>query len=847
MRGDDPDAMSASPHPPPEQRWPQLQALLQRALALDDAARQRFLDELSVASLALRTDLEWLLQQHRTGGAGATRVLEAVAPARRAGDRFIGRRIGPFLLTELIGCGGMGAVYRGERVEGGFRQRVAIKLILLPHHENLERFARERQILAELRHPCIAQLLDGGETDDGLPYFTMEYVEGRALDVHADAVGADIDARLRLLLQVAEALAHAHRQQVLHRDIKPSNILVCANGQVKLLDFGIARLLGATDQTALTAGQSGPMTPDYAAPEQFTGAPLTVATDIYQFGTLAYRLLSGRLPLTAAGSGSYGWGRAVAEQPPLPLSAALREARHGDPFTPPDRRAQRYRLRHARALEQILARMLAKEPADRYPDMAAVIADLEAYLAGRPPAAATRHGADRRVRRHVGIAVAAALGLLLALLALRGPWPAGDDWSSRPALVAFGLQQGDLHAAHSDSVHLIRQALLQDAGGDRPAALALLESAHIADPRTPVPAMLLGYWGRAIGVAGDSERWFAQAERRVAALDDPVPRLLLNFLRADSDGRVEDALRYSAALLELRPDGWFLRMARAHLLGARGLREAATRELASIDVDRLDHRKLVDAIADRASYGDLPGAQAQFARFAPDPDDPKYLDLGARLRYSAGDLRGARDAYLEVVASARRLARMDLQGRGLLYAGVLSGALGEYPAAADLLKQAKRRLAERSQFGYATDAALCLAQLAALAGDAAAVDRELGEAAALAERAQSPLLRAFVTLYTARLAPAALRSGESDAIVDLLLQARAQLRADPAAARDRLAAAREAGVDDSPYVEEAALIAQALGEPPPRLGPIDPPFAPYARFAARWALGAGTSVAPRSP
>jgi len=844
-------------------RWRQLEPLLDHALDLDAPARLRFLDDLSVASMELRTDLEWFLHQQQTGE-GVRRVVESdPGPEASASGRtqprrgFIGRRIGPFLLTERIGAGGMGAVYRGERVEGGFRQTVAIKLIHGSHPEIVERFARERQILAELRHPRIAQLLDGGETSDGLPYFTMEYVGGQNLAEHADAIGADIDARVQLLLQVGEGLAHAHRQQVLHRDIKPSNIVVCADGQVKLLDFGIARLLAGTDQTALTIDQVGPMTPDYAAPEQFTGAPLTVATDIYQFGTLAFRLITGRLPLQAANSGAYTWGRAVAEQPPMTLAEALREARQGSQLVPMADAGQRFRLRRPAELQCVFDRMLAKQPQDRYQDMPAVLADLEAWLQGRAVAARPLPGQ----RRWPMLAALVALLLLAVALMTFDRLPlggAGDgDWQTRPALAAFGMQADNLHVAHAETETLLREALLKDAAGDRPGALALLETAHASDPQTPIPAMLLGYWGVGLGVVGDAERWFRLAGERVAATEDPVLDLLLKFLQADSSGQSEQALRYSGALLQLRPGAWFLRLARAHHLGGRGLREAATLELAAIDVGELDHRKLVDAIADRASYGDLAGAQAQFARLPPAPDDPKYLDLKARLTYSAGDLAGARAAYVDVVRNARRLARFDLEGRALLYAGVLSGSLGERAEAADWLQQAQRRLGEREQNIYATDASLALAQLADLSGDRPALLRHLAAAQRLASRSGNPSTELFNALFQARLG----RSGddgstsaelpelpdvpESEAVRRLLLAHRHLREGEHDQARGSLRAARQLGIEDGAFAEEVALLARQLDEPLPELRPIDPPFAPYGRFAARWALGIGASVVPR--
>lgn len=838
-------------------RWRQLEPLLDRVLDLDTEARRRFLDELSLASQELRCDLEWCLQQQ-----GESAPLESASGRGRSsgerraagGDRYLGRRVGPFMLTEQIGAGGMGAVYRGERVEGGFRQTVAIKLILGSHPEVLERFGRERQILADLRHPRIAQLLDGGETDDGMPYFAMEFVAGRNLDAYADATGADIEGRIRLLLQVAEALAYAHRQKVLHRDIKPSNIVVGDDGQVKLLDFGIARLLESSEHTALTVDQMGPMTPDYAAPEQFSGGPLGAATDIYQFGTLMFRLLSGRLPLRSTGSGPLAWARAVVEQPPQSLREALREAGEisRQESTAQDRQ-RRFRAPRLADLECLLAGMLAKAPADRYRDMPAVIDDLQAYLDGRRVKGTTSTSRPRRfaVRRRSRLLWAALLSVM-ALAVWRWAPTFQDPWMSQPALAALGLSSANLHGALDETEELFRQALIRDANGDRPGALALLESLHHSDPTTPVAAMLLGYWSRSLGPEGDASGWFVRAEQRMAGVADPYLDLLLKFLRADSAGEPDASLRYSTALLELRPQAWFLRLARAHHLGSLGMREAATRELAAIDVDRLDHRKLVDAIADRGSYGDLAGAKAQFDRFPAQPDDPKYLDLQARLRYSSGDLRGARDGYLEVVDAARRIARLDLEGRGLLYAGAFSLALDEPDAADPLLRQAQRRLTARRQFALAADAALALAQIAASASDAPALQHHLGEAVLLAESSGNPAAQQLVALHAARLGrplnPAPAAEAASAAGLLILEAHRQRDQGDLVSARARYRSALIAAEDDPVLSEELALLARSLGEPLPSLPPIDPPFAPYARFAARWALSLGDSVVPeRSP
>ena len=290
------------------ERWRRLRPLLDRALDLGEFERAEFLRELSTESADLSGDLKRLIERHlATAGLSqpapqlaspAIEVTEPEPPGKPA--PFVGRRIGPFELTRLLGAGGMGAVYQGQRVDGGFRQTVAIKLVGGIHPGLTARFERERQILAELRHPNIAQLLDGGETTDGMPYFALEYIDGRPITEYADAIDADVDTRLRLLIEVAEALAYAHRRQVIHRDIKPTNILVSADGHVKLLDFGIAKLLKGESGPTLTQQRMGPMTPEYAAPEQFRGSDLSAATDVYQFGVLLFRLLTGRLPYRAS-------------------------------------------------------------------------------------------------------------------------------------------------------------------------------------------------------------------------------------------------------------------------------------------------------------------------------------------------------------------------------------------------------------------------------------------------------------------------------------------------------------------------------------------------------------------
>lgn len=840
-------------------RWRRLRPLLDQALDLDDAARVRFLQELPTAEDELRLDLERLIARHQETEGLDRPAAEIASPAlarteavASKSDAFLGRRIGPYQLTRLLGAGGMGAVYEGQRIEGGFRQTVAIKLVGGIHPGLTARFARERQILAELRHPHIAQLLDGGETSDGMPYFALEFIDGHPITDYANAVGLDVDGRLRLLIEVAEALAYAHRRNVIHRDIKPTNILVSADGHVKLLDFGIAKLLKGDSGPTLTHQRMGPMTPEYAAPEQFRGGELSSATDVYQFGVLLFRVLAGRLPYNASSNDGLAWARAVSEQEPLSLTSALRDARRAVAGSASGEvTLRRFALRRGADLDAIVRRCLAKDVAARYPSMDALIADLQAYLT--PVSQRRPHWQSRTA------ATVAGLALIIALTYVWQTWPAipetppaaGESaWADEPALIAFGLRPENLHTEQPGTEGLIRQALIAEARGNAPAARALLESAHRSDRRSPVPAQLMSYW---ISVLGDDEQlqyWRVQAKQRLAGVDDPYLDLLDQFFRSDIDDTVEESLRYSAALLTMRPDAWFMRMSRAHALIRRGLREAALRELQEVTVTRLGHRLLVSAIADRASLGDRTGAWTQFRKLEGRADDPDHAVLHARLIYSSGDLHGARDAFRAAVAQAQSAARFDIESRGLLMIGIFTAALGEYAAAEPVLRQAQARLSQRQQYHNAADAALALAQIAALRGDPQSVRAEIDSARTLIAKSSDTTGHSQVELFDARLtgtAPALPKAPDGDdegGLTDLVQARLAAVAGDADAARTALQRARELGIGDTIFVEEAALLARELDATAFELRPIDPPFGPFSRYAARWALGAGPSIVP---
>jgi hypothetical protein len=327
-----------------------------------------------------------------------------------------GQRVGAWRIVARLGSGGMGEVWLAERADGAFQGEAAIKILRRGMDSGgvLARFALERQALARLTHPHIARLLDAGTTPDGLPYFVMEPVRGRPIDEAGR--GLPLPARLALFLQLADAVSHAHRNLLVHRDLKPSNVLVDAEGQVKLLDFGIAKALDPLEggDAGQTLADERPFTPHYASPEQVRGEPVSTATDIYSLGVLLYVLLTGRRPYGRAATTPREAARSVLEEQPTRPSA-LAPAPTGDPQWP----ATRKRL--AGDLDTIVLKALAKAAAERYASVDALAADVRAHLAGMPISARPakwRYVVGRFVARHRLTVAAVALGCAAVLAAL---------------------------------------------------------------------------------------------------------------------------------------------------------------------------------------------------------------------------------------------------------------------------------------------------------------------------------------------------------------------------------------------------------------------------------------------
>jgi len=386
-------------------RWESIAPLLERALDLSDAERSAWLETLRAESPSLADDLEALLALR--ADADRDRFLERAPPLPPAS--LAGQTVGAYTLEELIGQGGMGAVWLARRSDGRFEGRAAVKLLNLSlvGRAGEERFRREGTILARLTHPHIARLIDAGVSRGGQPYLVLEHVAGEPIDRFCAAHELGIEERLRLFLSVLEAVAHAHANLIVHRDIKPSNVLVSDDGRVKLLDFGIAKLLqdetAGGEVTALTRDGGSALTLEYAAPEQVTGGAVTTATDVYALGILLYVLLSGRHPAEHALGSPAGLVKAIVEAEPSRVSESA----------PQDRR------RILRGdLDTIVAKALKKNRDERYGSVSALADDLRRFLEKKPIAArrdTLRYRTTKFVRRHAwGVAVTGAVALLLA-------------------------------------------------------------------------------------------------------------------------------------------------------------------------------------------------------------------------------------------------------------------------------------------------------------------------------------------------------------------------------------------------------------------------------------------------
>jgi serine/threonine-protein kinase len=424
------------------ERFEQVEALFREALVAQPPDLGAFLDLRCGGDAELREQVRTLLAAHRE--AGSFLEPEPEADPRPAGSEpatdLVGRTVGAYRIVRWLGGGGMGDVFLAERADDAFRKRVAIK-VLRPGKGSeaiVRRFTTERQILAALDHPIIAKLIDGGTIAEGLPYIAMEYVEGKPIDRYCDDRRLGVDDRLALFVTLCEAVQFAHANLVVHRDLKPSNVLITRDGVLKLLDFGIAKLLNpelSVAESAATVSVLRMLTPDHASPEQIQGGPITTASDVYSLGVVLYELLAGRGPYRLSSRTPAEMIDAICHREPEPPSAAVRRSdrttRPAEPAAedaaPPgsDRRSDdAARLRRALTgdLDAIVGKALRKTPEQRYPSVALLAEDVRRHLEGLPVRArrgTLRYRSSKFARRHRWSLLASA-AVLVALLGLGG-------------------------------------------------------------------------------------------------------------------------------------------------------------------------------------------------------------------------------------------------------------------------------------------------------------------------------------------------------------------------------------------------------------------------------------------
>jgi serine/threonine protein kinase len=564
-------------------QWQSLSPYLDRALAMTDEERGEWLSSLGERDPALAAQLAELLSEHRVLAQEGFLENRQFAVPNATG--LAGQTLGPYTLISQIGQGGMGSVWLARRSDGRFERQAAVKFvnIALAGRATEERFKREGSILGRLTHPHIADLLDAGVSSDGQPYLILEYVDGEAIDQYCDEHKLDVEARVRLFLDVLAAVAHAHANLIVHRDIKPSNVLVTTGGEVKLLDFGIAKLLedegSSASATQLTLEGGGALTPQFAAPEQVTGGAVTTATDVYALAVLLYLLLTGQHP---AGPGPHTPARlvkAITETEPLRPSDTTSSANAGSIAEKRATTADKLHRLLRGDLDTIIVKALKKNPQERYASVTGFADDLQRYLkhepiSARPDALGYRAAKFLRRNRTVVALTAAAIVLVIGSLST-GLYVANRQRKIAEQRFAQVRQLAnkfiDLDARIrglqgstkvrlqmvSDSLQYLRSLEGEGHVGKELAldiAFAYVRVAHAqGDPTSPN-----------LGQFAEAKESLNQASKFVDAIlaDDPKNRRALfiaatiahdRMILADADGRHEESLAYAkdaASLIE---------------------------------------------------------------------------------------------------------------------------------------------------------------------------------------------------------------------------------------------------------------------------------------------------------
>lgn len=720
------------------ERLKQIESLFHQALALDPGQREAFLNEACAGDPDLRADVESLIVSDERAEQEERAVRKAIGGVV---DEFVkdteptsaGTRIGPYQLVREVGRGGMGAVYLAERADEQYHQRVALKLVKrgLDTDEVLRRFRHERQILANLDHPNIARLLDGGTTEDGRPYFVMEYIEGQPINEYCDTHNLSILERLKLFRTVCSAVHYAHQNLVVHRDLKPSNIWVTSDGAPKLLDFGIAKLLhpepGAPTLTATAIGLR-PMTPEYASPEQIRGEPITTASDVYSLGVLLYELLTGQRPYQLKSHTPQEIERVITEEEPeRPSAAASRQwsvvsaqwsvEKDHQPRTTDDgqRTAKKLRRQLEGDLDNIVLMAMRKEPQRRYGSVEQFSEDIRRHLAGLPVIArkdTLGYRAGKFIQRHkVGVVVAA-------------------------AFVAVAIGFGVTMTVQSARIARERDTAARER--DRAVAAEQLAAERQADAER----------------ARDAERGQRQrAEINLTRAEEAEHRATAEANRANTEAaraktEAETAKRVSEFLVSLFEVA-DPRQARGNTITAR---EILDKGAAKITTELKDQPTVQATLMD--TIGQVYGNLGLYDNAAPLLKEAlnirkqhlgeEHLDVATSLQHLGlllhhqGDYAAAESLYRQAVALRKKLLgdNHPLVADGLRYLGSLLGDRGDYQAAEPVLRQALA-LQKRIQEGDPSQEASILDGLASVLhrkGDYAAAESFYREALALRQQ-----------------------------------------------------------------------------------------------------------------
>lgn len=719
-----------------QERWQQVKAVLDGALERAGAERAVFLEATCRDDEELRSEVESLLASETE----AEDFIETpIFRIWKEDEKPLaeGQRIGAYRILREAGRGGMGAVYLAERADEEFRRQVAIKLVRrgMDTDEIVRRFRAERQILANLSHPNIASLLDAGTTEDGRPYFVMEWVEGQPIDEYCDAHQLAVRERLELFRKVCSAVHFAHQNLVVHRDLKPGNVLVTAEGEPKLLDFGIAKLLAPGEESAtFTRAGLRPMTPEYASPEQVRGEAITTASDVYALGVLLYVLLTGSSPYKPATRDPQDLARAICETSPPRPSSVIGRAGEGEVAV--------LRRRLAGDLDNIVLMAMKKDPQRRYASVDQLSNDIGRHLQGLPVVArkdTVGYRAAKFVGRHkLGVGLAAAVLLVIVGFSITVTllWQRAVEERERSDAVANFLQElfqnPDPKKARGETVTArevldrgverintdlsgqpeLQAALLDTMGrvyrqlGLYDTAKELLEKSlqlrrEALGPEHPLVAHSLLNLANVLRNLGDD----AAAEPRI--------RQAIEMLRRSGD--TEDA-NYAGGLNNL---GSILED-KGELDEAQALLEEALaikRRLPGIDEDdiavSLNNLGKLYAARERYDtaepyYREALAIRRRLSKGKPDPGTATNLSNLASLLEDKGDLAGAETRYREALEMRRKLypdephplvARsLNNLGRVLLAKGDAAGAETCYREAVAIANQTPTPDQERATY-----------------------------------------------------------------------------------------------------------------------------------------------------